>query len=150
MYLKFNIQKPLLGLFFSFWLISLSFSCQSAGNKSTSETVVEEQEVETVKSVMEDIDTATFKSKIGSENHVLLDVRTAEEVAQGSIEGAEVIDFYGDDFRQKIEALDKDKTYLVYCRSGGRSGKTCKMMQEIGFTNLYNLEGGYSNWPYKE
>jgi rhodanese-related sulfurtransferase len=131
-------------------MISLSFSCQSAGNKSTSETVVEEQEVETVKSVMEDIDTATFKSKIGSENHVLLDVRTAEEVAQGSIEGAEVIDFYGDDFRQKIEALDKDKTYLVYCRSGGRSGKTCKMMQEIGFTNLYNLEGGYSNWPYKE
>lgn len=150
MFLKFNIQKPILGLFFSFCLISLSVSCQSSGNKASSASTSEDQEVEKSTTVMEDIDAANFQSKIGLDNHILLDVRTAEEVAEGAIEGAMVIDFYADDFREKIETLDKEKTYLVYCRSGGRSGKTCKMMQEMGFTNLYNLEGGYSNWPYKE
>jgi len=75
-------------------------------------------------------------------------VRTGE-VAQGMIENAIQIDFNASDFESKIAALDKDKEYLMYCRSGNRSGRACKMMQKKGFKNLYNLEKGYSAWPYK-
>ncbi len=54
----------------------------------------------------------------------------------------------GSSFAQKVAALDKDKTYFVYCRSGNRSGNACEMMSKDGFKNLYNLSGGMMNWPY--
>ena len=93
-----------------------------------------------------DINVETFKAKISDPNTVVLDVRTPEEVAAGKIEGAVEMDFYADDFQQKVAALDKEKTYLVYCKSGGRSGKTCKMMEKSGFKSLYNLDGGWTAW----
>ena len=48
-----------------------------------------------------------------------------------------------------MNALDKDIVTLVYCKSGGRSGKAAKIMIELGFRIVYDLKGGYSNWPYK-
>ena len=77
---------------------------------------------------------------------VILDVRTPGETAAGMIEGAVEIDFRGDNFKDQISALDKDKTYLVYCKSGGRSASACEIMQEMGFEKLYNLDGGYTRW----
>lgn len=74
---------------------------------------------------------------------VILDVRTPEETAEGMIEGAEQLDYNADNFEAEIEKLDKEKTYLVYCRSGNRSGKACALMAEKGFKNLYNMKGGY-------
>ncbi len=67
----------------------------------------------------------TFKDKVASAgaNAVLLDVRTPEEVAEGIIPGAVNIDFRAPDFAEKIAELDKDKTYFVYCKVGGRSAK---------------------------
>lgn len=87
-----------------------------------------------------------FKAKMKESNAALLDVRTPGEIADGKIEGALEIDFNASDFRQKIQELDQDKTFLVYCQSGGRSSKTCKLMSELGFKGLYNLEDGYSAW----
>lgn len=52
-------------------------------------------------------------------------------------------------FPEKIGKLNKDKHYLVYCRSGNRSGQACKLMAAEGFTNLYNLSGGIGGWPYE-
>lgn len=133
-------------------LLIISFgytSCQSnteTHTKSTSETV--EKSKDNV-SFLKDIDAAAFKDLIGEENMVLLDVRTEAEVTEGKIPGAAVIDFRSPDFRQNIEKLDKSKTYLVYCRSGNRSGQACNIMKEMGFEKLYNLEGGYMEWPYK-
>jgi rhodanese-related sulfurtransferase len=76
---------------------------------------------------------------------VVIDVRTPEEVAQGYIKGADkFIDFHGSDFDQEIMALDKSKTYVMYCRSGGRSGQASQFMIDQGFTNVYNLTGGIS------
>lgn len=78
-----------------------------------------------------------------SENSVLLDVRTPNEVAYGRIDGTMNIDFLSNSFPAEISLLDKDKTYFVYCRSGQRSLKACKEMQRIGITKTINLEGGY-------
>ena len=77
---------------------------------------------------------------------VVLDVRTQAEADNGIIEGAQVIDVRNPDFARQIADLDKDATYLVYCRSGSRSVTACNMMHEAGFKNLFNLLGGYTNW----
>ena len=78
---------------------------------------------------------------------VILDVRTAEEFESGYIEGALNIDIRGGaDFFASIEALDKSKSYFVYCRSGARSGKACQLMSQLGFSAVYNLEGGVLAW----
>ena len=79
---------------------------------------------------------------------VLLDVRTPPEVLSGAIVDARMIDFMAPDFTQKVAQLDKTKPYLVYCRSGNRSGQACHIMSELGFAELYNLSGGLMNWPY--
>ncbi|MEM1220228.1 MAG: rhodanese-like domain-containing protein [Bacteroidota bacterium] len=73
---------------------------------------------------------------------IILDVRTPEEIAEGKIEGAIELDYRSPDFQQKLQELDRDQTYVVYCMSGGRSGRTCKMMEVAGFSSYYNLEGG--------
>ena len=73
---------------------------------------------------------------------IILDVRTPAEVAGGKLNGAINIDIFSRDFQSKINKLDKDKTYLIYCRSGNRSGQACNTMAGLGFTNLYNLAGG--------
>lgn len=78
-----------------------------------------------------------------SNNAVLIDARKPHEVAQGALKGAIVIDFLGEDFQRRIQALDKTKHYFVYCRSGRRSMNTCFAMQAIGIKNTSNLDGGY-------
>ena len=76
-------------------------------------------------------------------------MRTPEEVSQGIIKGAIKIDFKGADFDQQISALDKEKTYFVYCASGGRSGKTANLLKDKGFTKVYSLDGGFTAWKEK-
>lgn len=74
---------------------------------------------------------------------VLLDVRTAEEYDEGHIAGSINIDYKASDFTTKLDALDIDKSYLLYCRSGRRSVGSCEAMAKKGFKNLRNIEGGY-------
>lgn len=93
------------------------------------------------------VDVAAAKAIITAEpDVVLLDVRTPEEVAAGKIDGALTIDVLDDTFGSKIAKLDKEKPYLVYCKSGGRSVKASKIMLEQGFTDVINMEGGYTAW----
>jgi rhodanese-related sulfurtransferase len=87
-----------------------------------------------------------FSNKITESGVVILDVRTPGEFAEGYIEGARMIDFQGGSFETEIASLDKNATYAVYCRSGNRSGQAVKIMQDAGFLNLYNLEGGVIDW----
>ena len=77
---------------------------------------------------------------------VFLDVRTPEETSEGIISGAIIADFRSDSFRQEVNALDKSKSYVVYCRSGGRSVKASNIMSEAGFSELMNMKGGYNAW----
>ena len=87
-----------------------------------------------------------FKEAFESSDAVIIDVRTAPEIAVGKISGALEIDFYGADFTQRILQLDRDKAYFMVCRSGGRSGQACSFMSQNGFKELYNLAGGMIAW----
>ena len=84
--------------------------------------------------------------KADTNSTVVLDVRTKEEYRKGHIPGSVLIDFNADDFEQQVAKLDKSKTYLVHCASGGRSARACKKMDQLGFQKLYNLEGGMGAW----
>jgi len=82
------------------------------------------------------------------ENTIIIDVRTPSEVAEGYVKStSKFIDYKGTSFDQSIDVLDKDKTYIVYCRSGNRSTKALNSMAEKGFKNLFELEGGASAVP---
>ena len=81
------------------------------------------------------------------DNAVILDVRTEEEVADGHIPDATNLNILkGQAFIYELESLDKAKNYYVYCKSGGRSGQACVIMNQLGFENTYNLVGGFSQW----
>jgi len=87
------------------------------------------------------------KFKVDHPELIIVDVRTPKEIAGGKIDAnALEIDFKDDSFESKINQLDKNKTYLMYCRSGGRSSKSANMMITAGFKDVYNLVGGYSEW----
>ena len=77
---------------------------------------------------------------------VVIDVRTPEEFADGYIENAINIDFRSETFRNKLNQLDKNETYLVYCRSGGRSANALNIMAELNFKEVYNILGGITAW----
>ncbi|MCB0643279.1 MAG: rhodanese-like domain-containing protein, partial [Phaeodactylibacter sp.] len=77
---------------------------------------------------------------------VLMDVRTAQEVAQGKISGSVNLDINSSHFNQTIQQLDKDQTYFVYCRSGRRSAAACEALEAQGIPNVVNLEGGILAW----
>lgn len=79
---------------------------------------------------------------------IVIDVRTPDEIAQtGAIENSINIDFKASDFKEKISALDKDKEYILFCKSGNRSGQASKVMAEMGFSNINNLNNaGYEEF----
>lgn len=89
-----------------------------------------------------------FKAQIENEEgaYKILDLRTDEEVAEGMVPGAEQLNFLADDFDAKLETLNKETTYYIYCRSGGRSGKALNQMTQLGFKKVYELEGGMNAW----
>ena len=80
------------------------------------------------------------------QQYQIIDVRTPIEFEQGHIEKAINVDYKEANFIEKISAFDKSKTLLIYCRSGNRSGKASKIMDSLGFTKIYDLEGGFMNW----
>lgn len=84
--------------------------------------------------------------KASETQFVLLDIRTLGEFQQGHIEGASQLDFYGKGFRTELAKLDKNLPYLIYCRSGNRSGQSLRVMRELGFTNVQDLAGGINSW----
>jgi rhodanese-related sulfurtransferase len=87
-----------------------------------------------------------FEEKLKDKNCVVLDVRTPEEFSSGYIRGAKNINFLSANFRNEISKLDKNKPYLIYCASGGRSAAACKIMTDLGFKEVYNLKGGINAW----
>ena len=82
-----------------------------------------------------------------STNLIFLDVRTAEEYSSGYIPNSINIDVLSSDFKSKIELLDKNKEYLIYCRSGNRSTIASSIMATNGFIKIYNLNNAnYSDF----
>jgi phage shock protein E len=91
---------------------------------------------------------AQFAERMKSDSQVVVvDVRTADECQEGIIPGALLVDFYQEEkMKQAMQNWDPSRTYLVYCRSGGRSGQTLDLMKARGFKRVYHLEGGMNAW----
>jgi rhodanese-related sulfurtransferase len=86
-----------------------------------------------------------FLDRIKEPNMTIVDIRTPEEYASGHIDKAINIDFYASDFKDQLEKLNKSEAYSIYCRSGSRSGKALGIMKDLGFTDVADLQGGYSS-----
>ncbi|WP_158548330.1 rhodanese-like domain-containing protein [Marixanthomonas ophiurae] len=80
------------------------------------------------------------------EQSQLVDVRTTEEFGVSHLKDAQNICVTDADFQEKIKDLDKTKPVYVYCRSGGRSARAAKILEENGFTKVYDLQGGITSW----
>lgn len=81
-----------------------------------------------------------------SPDFVILDVRTPEEFESGHIEGAINLNYHSETFVGELDRLDKTRGYLVYCRTGRRSGDTVGIMTKQGFGVLYRIDGDIAKW----
>lgn len=87
-----------------------------------------------------------FDSMSDGNDVVVLDVRTPEEFRAGHVAGARNLNVRDPAFAEQAGALDKDKAYLVYCRSGRRSTAATERMRAMGFTKLFNFTGSMNEW----
>lgn len=87
-----------------------------------------------------------FQSKIETQKVQLIDVRTPKEFKQGHLKNAKNIHLYDQDFGAQIDKLDKKEAVYVYCKAGGRSAEAVEIMQNHGFTNIVELNGGTDSW----
>ena len=76
----------------------------------------------------------------------LIDVRTPEEFKGNHLKGAQNICVTSDDFKEKVKMLDKNKPVYVYCNRGGQSAQAAIALKELGFTKIYDMDGGILLW----
>ena len=136
-----KIMKKGLILVINTLLIFFSASCQNNAEKASGTS----EEKSTQYTVLSQED---FRVRLAdTDDYLLLDVRTPEEYAEGHIANAVNIDFLNPSaFDQEVAKLDKNKTVMIYCRSGNRSGKASKKLKALGFREIYDLDGGFSEW----
>lgn len=93
------------------------------------------------------LDAGSYTSAISKPKVQLVDVRTPEEFDKGHIENAININFRNKEvFERSFSKLNKNKPVYVYCRSGARSQGAARRLVEMGFSKIYDLEGGYMAW----
>ena len=93
-----------------------------------------------------DLSPGDFFHKMNQQDHILLDVRTAEEIGNGFIKNASFIDFYDEKFREKASWIKKRCASLRVLSRRGRSAKAAAMLMELGQEEVYNLTGGITSW----
>lgn len=81
-----------------------------------------------------------------SNSHQLIDVRTIEEFDEGHLKKAQNICVTDSDFKENVAKLDKSQPVYVYCRSGKRSAKAAEILKDMGFKEIYDMEGGFLKW----
>ena len=89
-----------------------------------------------------DIDYKKMSKILDRESTVLIDVRTVDEFNSFRIKNSINIDYYSKVFLDSISLFKDKKNIILYCRSGRRSYYAAKLLQQKGFNNIYNLEGG--------
>jgi rhodanese-related sulfurtransferase len=120
--------------------LSLLSACGKSPSESGSTQTTQASES------IEQVDADQFKKLTESPNALVLDVRTAAEVAEGHLPNAVNIDIYGSDFMAKVQELPKDREILVYCTVGARSQQAADILSKQGFAKVYNLDGGIVAW----
>jgi rhodanese-related sulfurtransferase len=111
---------------------------EDTGGAESGQKAVKEIEVDEARVIIEE--------KKGSAEFVILDVRTAGEYSEGHIDGSTNIDVKSESFKEEVGKLDKSKTYLVHCRTGRRSDIAVKIMEDMGFADIYWMPGGIIGW----
>lgn len=95
----------------------------------------------------ENISAQIFADKIkATPNAQIIDVRTPSEYGSQHIDNAKNINWNGDDFEAQASKLNKNEPVFVYCMVGGRSKKASDKLIEMGFSHVYDLEGGMMKW----
>lgn len=93
------------------------------------------------------LDSQTFKRKLKrTKKPFLLDVRSPQEFKEEKIPNAYNISIIDPNFKAKIDNLNKQRPYFLYCQTGARSRKACRILTKHGFKEVYNLKGGLKNW----
>jgi rhodanese-related sulfurtransferase len=87
-----------------------------------------------------------IQKNMGNPDFAILDVRTVDEFNSGHIASAIDIDYYSPEFQSSISKLDKNKRYLVYCKTGIRGAASTRIMIDLGFKEVQNLSGGITQW----
>ncbi len=87
-----------------------------------------------------------IQERNGQADFVVLDVRTPEEFTAGRLPGAVNVDIQVPKFQDRLAALDRGKTYLVYCRTGNRSARAVQVMKSLGFQSVYHMTEGILRW----
>lgn len=112
-------------------LLGICTSCNNSSNKA---------QVQMVSAVQ------VYEAVYGEDSLQLVDVRTAEEFEVSHLKNAQNICVTSGDFKEKVAGLDKEKPVYVYCKKGGRSAKAATILKEMGFTKVYDLQGGLTSW----
>lgn len=130
-----------------FSLILITSCAQNSGEETNDNEGVTTSSSQTEQDII-DASVVQFSEGIeANQDALILDVRTPEEFAEGHIKGAINVDYYEDDFAQNASSqLDKNKEVYVYCKAGGRSASSCKVLQDMGYKRLINLEHGFDAW----
>ena len=118
-------------------ILFFTISIVACNNKQPSKTTTQFGEINV-------IPPAEFKDK--SLNQTIVDIRTPEEFAEGHIEGAVNINLFDNHFLDQISQFDKSKPIFLYCRSGNRTSSASKKIADLGFEQVYDLQGGILNW----
>lgn len=123
-------------------LFTATYSCQAQSKNN-----VVAPNANTIEPEYRQVSNDFVKKIIQSNNdYVFIDVRSPEEIKEGKIENALEIDIKSEDFKTKLDKLDRNKIYIVYCYAGGRSTKATDVMVALGFKRVYNLTSGYRDW----
>lgn len=106
-------------------------------------------DIKTPASQYTDVSVNEAKGMIDRQEVFILDVRTQEEYAAGHIKNSKLMavqDIPEQEIKERLKELPADRKILVYCRSGSRSAKASKILVENGFTEVYNMQGGITEW----
>ena len=130
------MQKKLTGYIFVMILIFIGFilpSCSAQEGGTT--TALSAREA-----------SALMEKHQGDPGFIILDIRTPGEYHSGHLKDAVMIDYYSKSFIKNIGGLDRDKSYLVYCRSGNRSARSMDLFKKLQFKKIYHLSSGINSW----
>ena len=127
-------------------VVGVAFLSQRFGEQVAEQKEAESSTVVTGNSIPAQEAFKLVQANKQNKKFVILDVRTPEEFAAEHIDKARNLNFDDANFKAEVNKLHKNQKYLVYCKTGGKSGKTVNMMREIGIREVYHLAGGLAKW----
>ena len=116
------------------------YTCDPFAGKCFGQTITQEQSIRSLSPL-------EFKQAVESGEYTLIDIRTFEEYREAHLANASQNDYYQSVlFNNYLDSLDKNEKYLIYCRTGNRTGDALNIMKEKGFKNVAELDGGITAW----